>query len=208
MIIIFKYSRRITDFIDFLDFTVDPAQEWKNQDYTDGRNAFEVYKELVNINNGAAVAMPGAVKAVKAGPDLKSEALTSLGELIGKLTNVTPRNAINKKQEADLNAVKETVTNTVLSDSAMKDIIKGLNELKKEQYWSNGVFVKKAGLGMFGKASNEPYNQTVNNELYNYIVKKRSWFGGKTKRTKGGKKYVKHTKKSVGGKRRTKRSHK
>jgi len=201
-------TRRITDFIDFLDFNVDPAQEWKNQDYTDGRNAFEVYKELVNINNGATVAMPGAVNAVKAGPDLKSEALTSLGELIGKLTNVTLRNAINKKQEADLNAVKETVTNTVLSDSAMKDIIKGLNELKKDQYWNNGVFVKKAGLGMFGKASNEPYNQTVNNELYNYIVKKRSWFGGKTKRTKGGKKYVKHTKKSVGGKRRTKRSHK
>jgi len=199
-------TRRITDFIDFLDFTVADEQEWKNQDYTDGRNAFEVYKELVNINNeAAAVAMPGAVKAVKAGPDLKSEALTSLGELIRKLVNYANRNAINKKQEADLNAVKETVTNTVLSDSAMKDIIKGLNELKKEQYWKTGVFVKKAGLGMFGKASDEPYNQTVNNELYNYIVKKRSWFGGKTKRSKGGKKYAKHTKKSVGGKRRTKR---
>jgi hypothetical protein len=89
----------------------------------------------------------------------------------------------------------------------MKDIIKGLNELKKEQYWKTGVFVKKAGLGMFGKASDEPYNQTVNSELYNYIVKKR-WFGGKTKRTKDGKKYAKHTKKSVGGKRRTKRSRK
>ena len=200
-------NRRITDFIDFLDFNVDAAMEWKNQDYNDGRNAFEVYKELININSGAAAAMPGAVKAVKAGPDLKGEAIASLDLLIGKLTNYAPRNAINKKQEADLNAVKETVTNTVLSDSAMKDIIKGLNELKKDQYWKTGTFVKKAGFGMFGKASDEPYNQTVNSELYNYIVKKR-WFGGKTKRSKGGKKYVKHTKKSVGGKRRTKRSHK
>lgn len=201
-------NRRISDFIEFLDYNVNAAQEWKNQDYTDGRNAFEVYKELININNGTAVAMPGAVKAVKAGPDLKSEAIASLDALIGKLTNYTPRNAINKKQEADLNSVKETVTNTVLSDSATKDIIKGLNELKKDQYWKNGTFVKKAGFGMLGKASDEPYNQTINNELNNYILKKRSWFGGKTKRSKGGKKYAKHTKKSVGGKRRTKRSRK
>jgi hypothetical protein len=201
-------NRRISDFIEFLDYTVDAAQEWKNQDYTDGRNAFEVYKELININNGAAAAMPGAVKAVKAGPDLKGEAIASLDLLIGKLTNYAPRNAINKKQEADLNSVKDTVTNTVLSDSAMKDIIKGLNELKKDQYWKTGTFVKKAGLGMLGKASDEPYNQTINNELNNYILKKRSWFGGKTKRSKGGKKYAKHTKKSVGGKRRTKRSRK
>jgi hypothetical protein len=201
-------NRRISDFIEFLDYNVNAAQDWKNQDYTDGRNAFEVYKELININNGTAVAMPGAVKAVKAGPDLKSEAIASLDALIGKLTNYAPRNAINKKQEADLNSVKETVTNTVLSDSATKDIIKGLNELKKDQYWKNGVFVKKAGLGMLGKASDEPYNQTINNELNNYILKKRSWFGGKTKRSKGGKKYAKQTKKSVGGKRRTKRSRK